>query len=197
MEMSVGKKQAQRQAAFRSSPEAIAADRRRYDLALGIDIAVAVALVCLFALALFTGHAPSGRLLVAWLGLLGGVTVALAGGVLLQRSGRVSAGTTLLALVAAPASVIGFALAPFAVSAAIAAASNTSEFRIWAGPDFTDHLPGWLLVLGLLAALIPAGLLTRRFGRHVLGIGLAIGAVAMIAVVLFGIVGGFSFRHMR
>lgn len=196
MEMSVGKRHVQRQAVFGLSPEALAADRRRYDLALGIDVAVAVALASLFALAVVNGPGPSGRLLLAWLGLLGGVGLVLAGGLLLHHRGRVSAATTLLALVAAPASVIGFALAPFTVAAALAAVSNTAEFRVWAGPDFSSHLPGWLLVLGLLAALIPAGLVTRLFGRHVLGIGLAIGAVAMIAVVLFGIVGGFSFRHM-
>lgn len=191
------RRQAQRGAAFRLSPEALAADRRRYDLALGVVIAVALGLGFLFAQSFVTGTTPSGRLLLAWVGLLGGVGLVVAGGLLLRLRGRMAAATTLLALVAAPAAVIGFAAAPFALAAAIAAASNTAEFRNWAGPEFRSHLPGWLVTLGFLAALIPASLLTRRFGRHMLGIGFSLGAVVMISVVLFGIVGGFSFRHMR
>jgi hypothetical protein len=175
----------------------LAADRRRYDLALGVDLAVAVGLGFIFALSFVTGSPPSGRLLLAWLGLLGGVGLVIAGGVLLRFRERVEAATLLLSLVAAPACVIGFALAPFALIAAIAAVSDRAEFRVWAGPDFAAHLPWRLLTLGVLAALIPASLLTRPLGRHVLGLGLALGAVVMIAVVLFGIVGGFSFRHMR
>ncbi|MCU0987076.1 MAG: hypothetical protein MUC89_19420 [Acetobacteraceae bacterium] len=195
--MSVGKRPTQPGAAFRPPPEVIAADRRRYDLALGVDLAVALGLGFIFALSFVTGSPPSGRLLLAWLALLGGVGLVVAGGVLLRFRDRVGAATLLLSLVAAPACIIGFALAPFALAAAIAAVSNTAEFRVWAGPDFSAHLPWRLLTLGVLAALVPASLLTRPWGRHVLGLGLSLGAVVMIAVVLFGIVGGFTFRHMR
>lgn len=182
---------------FSLSPEALAADRRRYDLALGIDLAVGLGLAVLFCLSLADDQRPTGRFLAAWLGLLAGAGIVIGGGVLLHRAGRVSGATTLLALMAAPACIIGFALGPFALAAAASALSNPAEFRVWAGQDLSRRLPGWGLTLGLLAPLIPASLLTRRVGRHMLGIGLALGAVAMLAFVLFGIVGGFGFRHLR
>jgi hypothetical protein len=195
--MITGRHAAGQRATLRPSAEALAGDRGRYDLALGVDLAVAVGLCFIFVLSFLTGSPPSGRLLLAWIGLLAGTAIVITGGVLLCHRDRVGMAMTLLALIAAPAIVVGFALAPFAVAAVIAAASNMSEFRLWAGPDFRSHLPAWLTTLGVLAALIPASLLTRRFGRHMLGIGLALGAIAMISVMVFGIVGGFSFRHMR
>ncbi len=182
---------------FRPPPEVVAAERRRYHLALGVCLAVASGLLMMFAVSFAAGSPPGGRLLLAWLGLLGGTGLVLAGGVVLRLRGRVGAAAALLALVAAPAVVVGFAIAPFAVGAAISAATNTAEFRNWAGPEFTSHLPGWLVTLGFLGALIPASVLTRPFGRYMLGAGIVLGAVAMISVVVFGIVGGFSFRHMR
>jgi hypothetical protein len=183
--------------ALRPPPEQLAQDRRRYDLALGIDLAIGLGLAVTFASALAVGGPPTPRFLLAWSVLLGGIWLAIAGGVWLRLRAHVAAATTLLALVAAPAAVIGLALLPFSLVATAAAVTNPGQFRDWAGATLPSHLPGWAASLGFLGALILASLLTRRFGRHMLGIGLALGAVALISLLLLGMFGEFSVRGMR
>lgn len=183
--------------AFHPPPEVLEQNRRHYDLALGIDLAVGLGLAVTFATALQFGDTPTPRFLLAWSVLLGAVWFSIAGGVILRMRERIGAATTLLAVVAAPAAVLGLALLPFSLIAVAGALSNLGQFREWAGDALAAHLPGWAASLAFLGALVPAALLTRRFGRHVLGIGIALGAVAVISVLLFGIFGGFSFRHMR
>lgn len=182
---------------FRPPPEVLAENHRRYDLALGIDLALGLGLAVTFATAILFGDTHTPRFLLAWSVLLGAVWFSIAGGVILRMRERMGAATTLLALVAAPAAVLGLALLPFSLIAVAGALSNLGQFRDWAGDALAEHLPGWAASLAFLGALVPAALLTRRFGRHVLGIGIAFGAVAVISVLLLGIFGGFSFRHMR
>jgi hypothetical protein len=171
-----------------------ASDLRRFDLALGVDLAAAVALTVILSVRVLAGAPPSGRDLAAWSALLGLVWGVVAGGIALHRAARTAAATRLLTLLAGPVAVIGLALAPVAVFALSAAASSPSAFRDWVGAELPERLRSWAAILSFLLALLPASLLTRRFGRHVLGYGIALGAVAMISLVLFGIAGGFLFR---
>jgi hypothetical protein len=183
--------------AFRPSPEQLAQDRRRYDLALGIALAVGLGLAVTFTGSLLFGSPPTPRFLLAWAVLLGGAWLVIAGGMLLRRRERFAGAAALLALVAAPAAVIGIALLPFSLIAAAGALGNLTQFRDWAGETLTEHLPAWAVSLVFLGALLPAALVTRRFGRYMLGLGLALGAVAMISTLLLGMFGGFAVRGMR
>ena len=174
-----------------------AADRRRYDLALGINLAVALALSFILALRFATDGAPEGRDLMVWCAMLGLVWAVIAGGLALNRAGRTAAATALLAFLAGPVAVFGLGLAPVALLSLSAVASAPAAFRDWVGPDLPDRITTWLITLSFIAALIPASLLTRRAGRYVLGHGIVVGACAMISVVLIGIAGGFLFRGVR
>jgi hypothetical protein len=174
-----------------------ASDLRRFDLALGVDLATALALSFVFTLRWATDSAPKGQELAAWTAALGLVWGVIAGGVALNRRGRAHAATALLAFLAGPVAVVGLALAPVALFSLAAAASSPAEFRDWVGPDLPDRLAYWALVLSFIAALLPASPLTRRIGRHVLGQGIAVGACAMISVMLIGLAGGFLYRGAR
>lgn len=175
----------------------LATDRRRFDLALGIDLATAVGLSFILALRFATDAAPKGHDLTAWAAILGLVWGIIGGALALDRTGRTAAATTMLALLAGPVAVIGLALAPIALFSLSAAAAAPTAFREWIGPDLPQRLGHWAAILLFLAALVPASMVTRPLGRRVLGHGIAAGACAMISVVLIGIAGGFLFRTVR
>jgi hypothetical protein len=174
-----------------------ASDLRRFDLALGVDLATALALSFVLALRLATGSVPEGLERLAWAAALGLFWGVIAGGIVLHRLGRTGAATTLLAVLAGPVAVIGLALSPIALLSVAAAVSSPTEFRLWLGPEPVQRLTHWAVALSFIAALLPASLLTRRIGRHVLGQGIAVGAVAMISVLLIGLAGGFLYRGIR
>jgi hypothetical protein len=183
--------------AYPPRDDRLAADRRRYDFALGIDLAIALSLSFILALRIALDAAPQGRDLLIWAAGLGVVWAVVACGVALHRADRTPGATAALALLAGPAAVLGIALAPVALFSVSAAASAPAEFRNWVGPDLPSRLATWAVILSFLGALVPASLLTRLIGRHLLGRGITVGAFAMISVVLIGISGGFLFRDAR
>lgn len=174
-----------------------AADRRRFDLALGIDLAIALALSFILALRGSAGAVPEGQDLAIWAMAPGLSWAVVACGLVLHRAGRTSGATALLAALAGPAAVLGLALAPVALLSLSAAASAPVAFRDWVGADLPSRVTMWAMILAFLAALVPASLLTRPLGRYMLGRGIALGACAMMSVVLIGISGGFLFRDVR
>lgn len=170
------------------------AELRRYDLALGICLAVGVSLAFILGLHIAAGEPPQGKDALIWAALLGSVWAVIAGGFALRKFGRQAAAIGLLSLLAGPVAVLGLALAPIAIVALVSAVSAPAAFRDWVGPDLHERLRAWAITLAVIGALVPASMLTRRLGRHVLGYGVVVGALAMISVVLIGIAGGFLFR---
>lgn len=170
------------------------ADLRRFDLALGIDLAVALSLSVILGLRIAAGDRPEGKEMAVWAAILALVWGVTAGGIALHRAGRTQAAIGLLAVLAGPVAVLGLALAPVALFSLTSAVSSPSAFREWLGPDLRERLTHWAIMLALIAALLPASLLTRPLGRHMLGYGVVLGALAMISVLLIGFAGGFLFR---
>jgi len=180
--------------ALRSRDGRAAAAAWRFDFALGIALAVIVSFAVLFARNLVHHGLPPGNLLLAWIVLLSGAALVVVGGIALRVAGRIEGATLVLGLLAGPVVVIGLAVSPFALWGTLSALMQPEAFRAWAGPDYAEKRVQWAIAVAAVGALAPVALTARGLGRTALWDGLAIGAVAMVMIVLFGIGGGFILR---
>ena len=187
----------QRAAPARVRPLSGAALRRaerRFDLVLGLDLALVAGLLFMLCLSIIDGSLPSGRLALGWLLLIGSLLLALALGLRLRARGRHAAATNALAAIGAPAALAGLAIAPVTLAALALASQDLSSFREWSGPGLRVRAEHWLTILAFLGAMVAGALFAWRRARPSLALGVIIGAAALASGLLFGIAGGFLFR---
>jgi hypothetical protein len=168
--------------------------RRRFDLVLGLDLALVAGLLFMLCLTVADGSLPRGRLALGWVLLLGPGIGVVALGLLLKARGRDAAATQVLAAIGAPAALIGLAIAPVALAALVLAAQDVASFREWSGPGLRVRAEHWGAILAFLGAMGSAGLAACWTARRSLALGVLAGAATLGSVVLFGIAGGFLFR---
>jgi hypothetical protein len=167
---------------------------RRFDLALGVDLALLAGLAFMLCLSVAGSSLPRGRLALGWLLLIGSSALAVGLGLWLKALGRHDAATAALVAVGAPAALAGLAIAPVALAALVLASSDTALFREWSGPGLRVRVVHWVITLAFLGAMGMGALIRWRRTRPALAKGMVIGTATLASVVLFGIFGGFLFR---
>lgn len=167
---------------------------RRFDLVLGLDLALLAGLAFMLCLSLLGGSLPSGRVALGWLLLIGCSMLAVGLGLWFKARGRHAAATNALIAVGAPAALAGLAIAPVALAALVMASGDAASFREWLGPGLRVRAEHWLTILAFLGAMGGGALIRWRTARPALALGVVIGAAALASGVLFGIAGGFLFR---
>lgn len=168
--------------------------RRRFGRLLGIGIAVIVGLLALIIARAAEGRLAPGASLGILLAMLLVAGAIVARGIALGRRGRVPEGSSTLAFVAVPAGVTGLLLAPVALLAVGAAASDPAAFRLWITPVVYGRLEHWIVVGASLLLLCGASIVVARRGGHAIATGMWLGAAALVSVIVFGLAGGFLFR---
>jgi hypothetical protein len=176
------------------SGSALRRAERRFDLVLGLDLALAAGLAFMFCLSVAAGSLPSGRIALGWFLLIGSTVLALVLGLRLKARGRHAAATNALAAVGAPAALAGLAIAPVALVALALASQDLSSFRDWLGPGLRVRAEHWLTILAFLGVMVAAAVVAWHRARPSLALGVMIGAAALASGLLFGIAGGFLFR---